>query len=198
MHLIIADKLLKDNVIHNKNHFMWGALIPDVTVQKEEAHFYEGRVDDGTRRINYRQFINKYMSQNSPNIDFYRGYLSHLISDHIWLKETYFKWLKFRIDKEKKVGDLYFEDFRNLNCVLIEKNIKNFDVNTLYNINLNHQIEELNIKNENLFLNELSNDFNCESTNLNYIPQVFSLEYINNYISECVWTLIKHLKNSSR
>ena len=56
---------------------------------RNSSHFFEGKLDDGTRFVDSKGFIEKYQADIQD--EFMLGYLIHLISDDIWMKFIYFR-----------------------------------------------------------------------------------------------------------
>lgn len=121
MHYCIST-ILKQELEISDNQFILGSLAPDVhkssSKLKETSHFM--RKDNcGIGYVDYQFFYNKYLTKNIT--PFHLGYYFHLISDDIWLKEIYYKkikWLPQNIKIEAKRR--YYRDFWRLNCKLID------------------------------------------------------------------------------
>jgi hypothetical protein len=120
MHLIIGNRIAESLSIKDKNRtaFLLGSIAPDAVSNKNLSHFYKGKVQDYSRYIDYKGFLHKYSSQ----VDNYYilGYFAHLIADDIWLKGFYLPWLRNRMESNKEIFDLYYNDFRLLNGKLLE------------------------------------------------------------------------------
>lgn len=114
---IIADKI----GIEDKTEFMLGGIAPDIHglmgVAKGVTHFKE-KDENGKSYINYEGFYKTY--KEVINKPFYLGYLSHLISDRVWL-EMYFKKVEY-ISPEQWKEKLHtsYRDFERLNGRIIE------------------------------------------------------------------------------
>ncbi|TCP28873.1 hypothetical protein EV207_115110 [Scopulibacillus darangshiensis] len=123
MPLIIASKAADRLTIRNRPLFLLGGIAPDGAFtrdKKNESHFYEGKVEDGTRIVNYDRFIDKYCSNLSN--EYMLGYLTHLVSDDVWMKFIYFKHdMKQRLDEDPRLPDRWHNDFRKLNGRLVER-----------------------------------------------------------------------------
>ena len=92
MHLIIAGQVAGKIDISDRPRFLLGGIAPDAVhgrEQKTKSHYYEGSVDDGTRRVHYEGFIEKY--QKEIQDEFILGYVVHLVGDDVWMKDIYFK-----------------------------------------------------------------------------------------------------------
>lgn len=60
MHLIIANKVANKLKIDNKTEFLLGGIAADATSDKETSHFYVGKNEEYTRKIDYEKFRLKY------------------------------------------------------------------------------------------------------------------------------------------
>lgn len=121
MHYCIST-ILKRELQINDDQFLLGGLAPDVhksmSEPKETSHFMR-KDDTGIGFIDYRFFYNKYLAKNKT--PFHYGYYFHLLTDDIWLKEIYYKkikWLPQDIKTEAK--RMYYRDFWRLNGKLID------------------------------------------------------------------------------
>lgn len=118
MHLMIANRIAERLSIEDKTTFLLGSIAPDAVSPKDLSHFYIGEVQDYSRRIDYKGFLNKYSSlAKSPYV---LGYFTHLIADDLWLNGFYLPWLKNRMEVDQEVLNLYHNDFRLLNGKLLE------------------------------------------------------------------------------
>lgn len=118
MHLVIANRIAECLPIEDKTTFLLGGIAPDAVSPKDLSHFYIGEVQDYSRSIDYKGFLDKYSSlAKSPYV---LGYFTHLIADDIWLNGFYLPWLKNRMEVDQEVLNLYHNDFRLLNGKLLE------------------------------------------------------------------------------
>ena len=118
MHVIIANKVANELKIVNKTQFLLGGIVADATADKETSHFFVGKHEEYTRKIDYEKFISKY--KNLQTNHYILGYYAHLIADEIWLSGFYLPWLKNRIESSPDVLNLYHKDFHILNAKLME------------------------------------------------------------------------------
>ncbi|MFJ7973650.1 hydrolase [Psychrobacillus sp. NPDC096389] len=118
MHLVIANKIAKSLLIEDRTSFLIGGIAADAASDKDLSHFFRGEVQDYSRNVDYKEFLNKYNSLvENPYI---LGYFTHLIADDIWLKGFYLPWLRNRMEDNKEILNLYHNDFRLLNGKLLE------------------------------------------------------------------------------
>lgn len=118
MHLVIANRIAECLSIEDRTSFLLGGIAPDAVTPKEVSHFFKGNVQDYSRYIDYKGFLDKYSSQAENH--YILGYFTHLIADDIWLKGFYLPWLKNRMETNKELVNLYHNDFQLLNGKLLE------------------------------------------------------------------------------
>lgn len=194
MHLLIADKVSEQLAIVDKQLFLLGGIAPDATYtteRKSASHFYEGSLDDGTRHVNYKRFIGKY--PRDVQTEYGLGYLIHLISDNVWLKQVYFKNdFKNRIDADPQLLEKWHSDFRKLNGKLInhfgcdalkDELIESFLYAT--------HISEIKIENLEEFKQETAKDFIFTRNELASELEVYSMEQILDYIDSAAEEAVK-------
>lgn len=185
MHLIIADNVSKQLAIRDKQLFLLGGIAPDAayaTEEKSTSHFYEGSLDDGTRHVNYSRFIEKYPQDIQS--EYGLGYLVHLVSDDVWLKQIYFKNdLKKRTDADPQLLERWHSDFRKLNGKLID-HFGCGDLKSQLMESFLHSTKISEIKTENLeqFKQETIEDFIFQRKELGNELQVYSMVEILDYI----------------
>jgi hypothetical protein len=128
IHLCVA-KEINDRYLHkDQNMLLLGSIAPDISKQigqtKEISHFLDPSQTDSVPDVD--RFINKYSSQlDNP---FELGYLIHLITDKYWFRdyvtayiERYTKDRTKRKVTEEALHDLIYNDYTNLNIILIDK-----------------------------------------------------------------------------
>ncbi|ASK61807.1 hydrolase [Virgibacillus phasianinus] len=162
MHLIIAKQVHEKLGLLNLRPFILGGIAPDAVFlreKKDASHFYGGHVGDKTRFVDYERFIEKYLSNIHHN--FMLGYLTHIISDDVWLKKIYFKNnFQKRLIDDPDFLTRWHNDFRLLNGKLVEwfncANLMNELDYADPNIN---SVEEIEIKDLIEFKKETLGDF---------------------------------------
>ncbi|UVI28021.1 hypothetical protein [Paenibacillus spongiae] len=118
---ILADRLkIADSL------FLLGGIAPDVhkhmNEAKEKSHFLKCD-SEGIGYADYGSFYDKYLRESGSGSAsvFHLGYFFHLISDDIWLKDIYYKKIKWLPQPEKKEAQAQcYRDFRRLNGKLID------------------------------------------------------------------------------
>lgn len=121
MHYCIASELLKKLHV-DSNRFLVGGIAPDVpqmnNESKSQSHFRK-RHENGIIYYDYNAFFEKY--KHRFNDAFYLGYLTHLISDDIWLHKVVYKYLNPLPPQERIIANKkYYSDFWKLNKILIK------------------------------------------------------------------------------
>jgi hypothetical protein len=118
MHLIIANKIAECLQIEDRPSFLYGSVAPDAVSTKDTSHFFEGEIQNYTRYIDYKGFLNKYSTHKESA--YIVGYFTHLIADDIWLKGFNLPWFRNRMEADKELYNLHHNDFRLLNGKLLE------------------------------------------------------------------------------
>lgn len=185
MHLIIADQVSKRVPIENKRIFLLGGIAPDAAFTRErktESHFYEGSLENGTRFVNYKRFVERYPSEIQS--EYALGYLTQLVSDDVWMRQIYFKNdFKNRIDADPGLLDRWHNDFRKLNGKLIGwfscRDLKNelIEINPPKN-----NISEIEPGDLQRFKEEAIGDFIYTEEDLEKALEAYSLQQILDYI----------------
>lgn len=197
MHLIIANQVFEKLEITNQQRFLLGGIAPDAAFtsdSKNSSHFFEGRLDDGTRFVNYKGFIEKYQAYIQD--EFMLGYLTHLISDDVWMKFIYFKHDFYnRLSNDPELLGRWHDDFRKLNGKLIEK----FECiglkNKLIGATLDNKVCEIDSKDLQSFTIETLNDFTYNKDDIAKELQVYTFREINDYIEQATNMAIKFCKS---
>ncbi|GAA0462237.1 hypothetical protein GCM10008935_17200 [Alkalibacillus silvisoli] len=81
MHLIIANRILKEIQVKDSTSFLLGGIAPDAVSPKDDSHFYIGDQSAFTRAIDYEGFLTKYHALSDYN--YILGYYTHLIADDL-------------------------------------------------------------------------------------------------------------------
>lgn len=193
MHLIIANQVFEKLELPNQQGFLLGGIAPDAAFKrnrKNKSHFYEGHLDDGTRFVNNKGFIEKYYADIQN--EFMLGYLTHLVSDDVRMKFIYYKNdFNNRLHADPNLLERWHNDFRKLNGMLIER----FDCADLRgkligaNPQINH-VSEINYKDLQIFREETLSDFTHNKEDLDEELQVYNVREISDYIGLATNTAI--------
>lgn len=185
MHLIIAEHVAERIEISDRSRFLLGGIAPDAVhgrEQKTKSHYYEGSVDDGTRRVHYEGFIEKYQKEILD--EFILGYIVHLVADDVWMKDIYFKKdMKKRIDADPSVLEKWHADFRKLNSMLIDQFGCSGLEQQLASAELPKTlIEEIEINNLREFTKETLGDFHSTKISSSKDLEIYTIKEITGYI----------------
>ena len=185
MHLIIANQVFEKLELSNQQGFLLGGIAPDAVFTREgrnKSHFHEGYLDDGTRFVNYKAFIEKYHSEIHE--EYILGYLTHLISDDVWMKFIYFKNDFYnRLATDPELLGRWHDDFRKLNGKLIEKFECGELKNKLFGATMDNIVCEIDSKDLQSFTIETLNDFTYNKEDIGKELQVYTFREINDYIA---------------
>lgn len=129
MHLVIANEVLAHLTDVDRTAFLLGNLAPDATTSKQNTHYYAGRHEDMTRRLDLDQY---WVDSVDENQSFRLGYYCHLVADEIWLQGFYKAWLKQVITKDPEKQAMYYADFDSYNARLVQR-LDAFDFDVLTN-----------------------------------------------------------------
>jgi hypothetical protein len=186
MHLIIGEVVASSiNVIKNKREFLIGTIAPDAAFSGERkniTHYFEGDLDKGTRRINYQKYIDKYLSDIKD--DYSLGYLTHLISDYVWMEHIYYKHgFKQRQDLDPNFLQKWYSDFKKMNTKLLcHYNMGNLK-DWLEIDAFPRKIEEITPDDLQKFIEDMYGDFVIIEQNKYCELEVYNFDEIIEYIS---------------
>jgi hypothetical protein len=182
---MIAYRIAERLSIEDKTTFLLGGIAPDAVSPKDLSHFYIGEVQDYSRRIDYKGFLDKYSSlAKSPYV---LGYFTHLIADDIWLNGFYLPWLKNRMEVDQEVLNLYHNDFRILNGKLLEYyGFKDELRKTLCYISTIFDLQEVKSKDVEEFIPYVLGDMEYDKEVINEKLNVFTFNQIIGYIETSV------------
>lgn len=185
MHLVIANRIAEHLSIEDKTTFLLGGIAPDTVSPKDISHFFKGEVQDYSRSIDYKGFLDKYSSLAESH--YILGYFTHLIADDIWLKGFYLPWLKNRMEVDKEILNLYHNDFRLLNGKLLDyygfkDEFKKMLCDTPQILNL----QEVKSKDVEEFIPYVVGDMEYGKEDINEKLHVFTFNQIIGYIETSV------------
>ena len=185
MHLVIANKIAESLLIEDRTSFLIGGIAADAASNKDLSHFFRGEVQDYSRSVDYKEFLNKYNSLvENPYI---LGYFTHLIADDIWLKGFYLPWLRNRMEENEEILNLYHNDFRLLNGKLLEFYGFTDELRkTLSNFPAILDLEEVKSADVEKFVPYVLGDMEYEKEVINDKLDVFTFNQIIGYIETSV------------
>lgn len=141
MHLVIANEVWPYLEGIDQTTFLLGNLAPDASTAKEITHYYAGRHEDLTRRLDIEQY---WVDSANENSSFRLGYYCHLVADEIWLQGFYKGWLKQVITNDPEKQAMYYADFDAYNARLAQR-LGVFDFTSLKN-HATNELRELVVK----------------------------------------------------
>ncbi|WP_214694085.1 zinc dependent phospholipase C family protein [Exiguobacterium sp. s160] len=127
MHLVIANEMVNGLSELDEVAFTLGSLAPDATTEKGDSHYYAGRHDDLSRRLDFEQY---WRDSEGEDRSFRLGYYAHLVADEIWLQGFYKSWLKEIITQNPEKQAAYYADFDAYNARL-SRRLGEFDFERL-------------------------------------------------------------------
>lgn len=110
IHLAIAEKYLeKHNDVKNKEEFIKGIVIPDLSPNKRELH-YTGIQDRSNVKeaLKNKVVIEKYFKENKIETDFEKGICLHLLTDYLFFNKFFDKEYLEKVSFEQFCKDLYY------------------------------------------------------------------------------------------
>lgn len=190
MHYCIASLISHKIEIINKDEFILGGIAPDVhyymNVTKDITHFVD-RDENGKGQVNFLRFYEKY--KDSIMKPFYLGYLCHLISDHIWSRDTYFKIVEFlSMEERKEKLQISYRDFWRLNGRIISK----------YNLGLMEYTPPIDLEIDEINIDSLPDLFDWMRKDFSYEKELADqpLELFRNDDSQIVEYIDKSVEQS--
>jgi hypothetical protein len=193
MHLVIANRIAEHLSIEDKTTFLLGGIAPDAVSPKDLSHFFKGEVQDYSRSIDYKGFLDKYSSEAESH--YVLGYFTHLIADDIWLRGFNLSWLKNRMDADEGLYKLYHNDFRLLNGKLLAY----YDFTDELKKTLSHfptilDLEEVKSKDVEKFVPYVFGDMEYDKETIDDKLNVFTFDQIVGYIETSVDKGLLNLK----
>ena len=136
MHLVIADRLLKQLEIQNPAYFYCGNLAPDaimnrknyVREMKRHTHFKDGiRLHEFRRPENFKIYLERLMDfyhtlveKPDPHHEIYFGYLTHMLVDELYLLHFRDRFVERLLAEGKEPTDKEFWDRFTRDVALVD------------------------------------------------------------------------------
>lgn len=196
IHYLIAEEIAKTDKKINRERFVYGALLPDLSSHEDgsynKAHFGEIHREKRKKGINWHNFRNKYRDEMETD-SMYLGYYSHLIMDALWFAQIADKYIRIYPNPERKIYyKKSYEDYLTLNKLLT----KEYDL--YYSLPLIEKIdiEEINISFGESFFEELRNDMipssGVRKEDLRLYPYEVIAEFLNQAKNLCIEEISAH------
>lgn len=193
IHYLIAEKIVESNKLIDRDRFVYGALLPDLSSHDDgsydKAHFGEKLLELKLKGINWEKFRNKY-SYHMGCDSLYQGYYCHLIMDALWFSKIVDKYIRVHPHPERKVYyQKSYEDYKILNYLLTKEYDLHYYLPTINNV----EIEEINLLLRGDYFNNLYHDMNqsvhVDKKDLHF----YSYDLIHDYIKQanelCIYEL---------
>jgi hypothetical protein len=186
MHLIIGEIVASElDLIKNKKDFLIGSIAPDAAFSFERkviTHYFEGDVDKRTRQVNYQRYIDTYLSDIKD--DYSLGYLTHLISDNVWMEYIYYPYeLKQKQDLDPNFLQRWYSDFRKMNTKLLCHYNMGYLKDWLEIDTLSREIDDITQDDLQNFIEMMYGDFEIIEQDRNCKLEVYRLDDIIEYIN---------------
>ena len=171
VHLRVADKLMNEISNLSPKEFVVGNIAPDSGIPNEDWSVFTPSGDvshfkttdsDGLKDIHLNEYVEKFFTKeqrkkyNSKQKSFYLGYLTHLLTDIMWVNEIVrpckckYKSLNNK-DKTKWIWTMK-KDWYDLDFLYIKKN-PNFRAYLIYKNTVGFHNDYINFFSENSFDN---------------------------------------------
>nr|WP_239534493.1 zinc dependent phospholipase C family protein [Priestia taiwanensis] len=185
MHGIIANKILQQIEIEDREAFLLGALAPDASSNKDVSHFFAGDHSDYTRTIDFEGFLQKYDAYKHHA--YVLGYYTHLIADEVWLSGFYLPWLKQRMEVDSDIHKRYHRDFSLLNGKLLEHyGCKEELLQLMYKVRGTVDLEEVSREELERLIPHVRKGMEYDEGMVNEELNVFTLAQIIGYVETSV------------
>jgi hypothetical protein len=186
MHLIVGEMVATSlDDIKNKKDFLIGSIAPDAAYsfeRKVDTHYFEGDVDKRTRQVNYQRYIDRYLSQRTD--DYSLGYLTHLISDNVWMDFIYYPHdFKQKQDADPTFLPRWHSDFRKMNTQLLCHYNMSYLKDWLAVDVSPREIENITCGDLQKFIQEIYGDFEIIEQNKNCELEIYNFDEIIEYIN---------------
>lgn len=147
IHYLIAEKVMEQVAIENRNRFIIGSLCPDMSRHddgsKNRTHYFE--IHGDKKGGNWLRFVEQY-GESMKQDDLYLGILCHLVTDMIWFHEIMEKQIRSKVKSKEERQAKYQEgylDFHRLNYILRKEFDLRYELEEDRNIELEGLCPEL-------------------------------------------------------
>ncbi|MBM6617796.1 zinc dependent phospholipase C family protein [Bacillus suaedaesalsae] len=198
MHLIIGELVASElTFLRNKGEFLIGSIAPDAAFsfeRKVSTHYFEGNVVEGTRQVNYQRYIDTYISEKID--DYSLGYLTHLISDSMWMEYIYYPYeVKQKQNLDPNFLQRWYSDFRKMNTKLLCHYNMIYLKDWLKIDALPRLIDDITQEDLQKFIEEMYVDFEIIEENIDCKLEVYNFKDIVEYINLSKSKAIKVIEN---
>ena len=201
LHYLIANQIIEDIKIDNKNRFLLGSLLPDLSSHDDrsydKAHFWERLTDKNIKGINWLSYEKKYGIKMQVD-SLYLGYYCHLIMDCLWFSLIVDPYVRKGSKSERAM--LYqkgYHDYWRLNYILPRE----YNVEYLLCVDEDINIEEIDCNQISNLADNLKMDIECKDYACKEDMELYPYEIIEKYIKYATEVCKKELfafKNGER
>lgn len=190
IHYLIAEEIAKTNKQFNRDRFVYGVLLPDLSMHEDgsydRAHYGENLIENKIRGINWIKFNDKYHHRMICD-SLYLGYYCHLIMDALWFSKIVDKFIGIHPYAERKTYyQKSYEDYKILNYLLSKEYSLQYHIPMIDNID----IEEVNLSLRNTYFEELKEDITnpsiADKKDLKLYPYDVIIDYIKQARELCI------------
>lgn len=183
IHYLIAEEITKINNQINRDRFVYGSLLPDLSLHEDgsydRAHYGENHNERELKGINWHKFRDKYYL-NMNNDALYLGYYCHLIMDALWFSKIAEKYIRIHPYPERNIYyQKSYEDYRILNYLLS----KEYDLK-YHILILDTDIEEINLSFRDTFFEGLKEEITNSDTAHKKDLKLYPYDVIHEYIKQ--------------
>ena len=197
IHLCIAKEVNK-YLKMNEYDLLLGSIAPDISKQigetKEISHFLDHSNEDDIPNID--RFLAKY--RNDLHNPFTMGYFIHLLTDKYWFRDYIYQYVdRYTRENNKRkltasaLRNIIYNDYTNLNTVLIDKYELSLDIFSNPMELPNSKITEIPVEKLGLLLEKMSYIIEESHEEKNFI---FDTTDIEKFIDDTVKYIIKDLQ----
>lgn len=183
LHLAVAEEIMKQVNIKDKNRFRLGCILPDAYNSRADSHLKMFVCGNSKRTYDLDRFISLYKNEINED-ELYIGYYLHLIQDLIFRELVYGKY-KFDSTISGSVERLH-NDYHLTNLYAIKKYGVSNDVHMINNLE-KERLFSLYPFDVESFLLDMKNDFydNCDG-NIYFFTEAMVDEFVEKATTACI------------
>lgn len=192
IHFVIANRIMEQIDVKNKQRFILGSLVPDACSHEDGSydtcHFWGQSSDGLLKGINWLLFKEKYSSKLQDD-SIYLGYFCHLIEDAVWFYDIVDKYVR-KYPRNIR-GEYYakgYRDYGRLNYILTRK--YKLDVPSLVSYDI--PFEEVPAKYIMPHLEDFLKFFSTEKCDEEEF-ELYNLDIIEKYIEKCMQLCVNEI-----
>lgn len=194
IHYLIAEKVMEQVAMENRNRFIIGSLCPDMSRHddgtKNITHYFE--IHGDKKGGNWLRFVEQYREQMKQD-ELYLGILCHLITDMIWFHEIMEPSIRSKVKSKEERQEKYqygYKDFHRLNYILR----KEFDLRYELEEDRNIELEGVHPELYDEVFDGLFKDFFLEPAAKKEELGIYTYDITINCISLCIEECVKAVR----